>query len=184
MIRSVIYLLTVSLLLAITTRTWAGHGCGQSDDCCCQVECPQCHHVCKVSVDKVKEEDYCWEVDCKPICIPRVHFPWECACPPKCAKIKYVNVLTKKTQECEVCKYTWTPTETCCGGGCEGGCANECDSAFETVAPTAARIQPADQAPSLPTSTDLLAAKRPTWIRSAKDAARSTAAFPARFFAR
>ncbi len=91
---------------------------GETRGTCHEVTCPCCHHVCKLSSEIVKEKNYCWNVECKPICIPRVRFPWEKNCKPKCAKIKYVNVLEKREYECENCTYKWTPV--CADCGCDG----------------------------------------------------------------
>ena len=118
MFRSLFCLLTLAATITFVAPGQAGHGCDGADGCGCHVQCPSCHHYCKLSVDKEKVKNYCWEVECKPVCVPRVHFPWECGCPPKCAKVIHVNVLKKKEYECEECKYTWTPEpEECCAAG-------------------------------------------------------------------
>jgi hypothetical protein len=194
MIRSVVCLLTVAAMLAVVVPVQAGHGCQGAQGCGCHVQCPECQHYCKLSIDKEKVEKYCWEVECKPICIPRVHFPWECGCPPKCAKVKHVNVLKKKTYECEKCQYTWSPEpEECCAGGagccdgeCDGTCGGTCDGGcdvgytegVEVTAPTEAQPEVAPE-PAPP-----LTGQRPTWFDSAKakaKAGQARAALPVRF---
>lgn len=94
---------------------WHRHHSG-----CHQIECPRCH--CKVSVDEVTEKKTCFEVTCEPICIPRVHFPWEKCCQPKCARIKYVHVAKKESYECKRYKYKFEPV-CCepCGCACGDG---------------------------------------------------------------
>ena len=120
MIRAVTCLLALALVVSVGSSLHAGLGC--------HVTCPACHHVCKLNVEKEKVTHECWEVECKPLCIPRVHFPWECGCPPKCAKLIHVNVLKSVEYECERCSYSWTPEPAeCrpCGAGmgpCEGHC--------------------------------------------------------------
>ena len=182
MFRTFICLFMVAAALSWTPQLQAGHGCAGSDGCGCHVECPQCHHYCKLSVDKEKVKNYCWEVECKPICVPRVHFPWECGCPPKCAKVIHVNVLKKKEYECEACKYTWTPVpEECptCGsqaGCCDSGCAAcdmGCGAADDVVVPMDSQPKPAPEPP--------LTGQRPTWFQSAAGASKAKAALPARF---
>jgi len=143
-----ILLVCSSMLLFAAVATAGdgkGHGCGKGDHGCgkrllgnerC---CPKCNYTCEFSVTKDKEEKKCFEVDCKPICIPRVTFPWEkghcnhgdcckgkdggCGgghggdcCPARCAKTKVVKVLEKHTYECSRCKCVWTPTSKCSGG--------------------------------------------------------------------
>ncbi len=150
--------------------------CGGAAGCHCHVQCPQCQAYCKVSVEKEKVKHYCWEVECETICIPRVHFPWECACPPKCARVKTVRVLKKEEYECEECKYKWTPVTTGCGCGQGGthttGCAATrgssaaCD--LPLTSPEAAPPVPS-QAPSEEVAPEPqpLTGRRPTWFDSA-----------------
>lgn len=110
--------LLVALLLSTAGSTlWAG----DCDDCHDHaIHCPNCH--CELSLEKVKEKKYCWDVECQAICIPKIKFPWESCCgPPKCAKLKYVHVLKKIEYECEHCQYKWAPVCHECGdsvGGC------------------------------------------------------------------
>ncbi len=98
-----------ALVVVLTNYAWAGGGsCCNGCDCedCGPVVCPNCY--CELKHEVEKEKKYCWNIECKAICIPKVKFPWEdCCAPPKCAKMKYVNVLKKKEYECEVCKYKW-----------------------------------------------------------------------------
>lgn len=80
--------------------------------------CPRCHETCYPTVTKGTETKSCWNVETKAICIPKVRFPWEMGCcnkgcgkdgclPPKCGKVKYVNVLVKHEYECSACKYSF-----------------------------------------------------------------------------
>jgi hypothetical protein len=80
--------------------------------------CPRCGEVCISTVTVGKEKKYCWEVDTKTICIPKIRFPWErdrdskeccktgCLAP-KSARTKCVKILLKREYECDVCKYRW-----------------------------------------------------------------------------
>ena len=77
-----------------------GHNCHADS-------CPRCH--CKVSIEEVKEKKTCFDVTCEPICIPKIHFPWEKCCEPKCARIKFVHVAKKVTYECKKCKLKFEP---------------------------------------------------------------------------
>jgi hypothetical protein len=199
MFRSIFCLLTVAGLLALANPARADHGCcNGAAGCGCHVQCPQCHHYCKLSVDKEKVENYCWEVECKPVCVPRVHFPWECGCPPKCARVIHVNVLKKHTYECEKCAYSWSPEPAeccgngcgaggCCDGACNGGCAGGSDvgcatAPAETAAPVEAQPEPAGSARSAPEPAPPLTGQRPTWFDSAKvKAVQTTTALPVRF---
>lgn len=91
--------------------------------CNCQIVCPCCKKYC--IPERVKEEitKDCWEVECKPVCIPHFRWPWESCCgPPKCAKVRMVHVLKKVEWECEVCKYKWNPVCNECCNKCAHGC--------------------------------------------------------------
>ena len=118
-------LLSLAVLASLLTATFAGQSYYSVTDIDNrhQVRCPRCHTSCQLEIEKGKEKKSCWEIECKAICIPKVTFPWQKCCQPKCAKVKYVNVLKKKTWECEVCKTKWnavcsdcacdaTPTDT------------------------------------------------------------------------
>ena len=84
--------------------------------------CPNCQAICVLDVKPSKVEKKAFEVECKPICIPRVRFPWQKCDEPACADIKWVRVLTSKKVECEECKYSWR-VETLPTPGCSPGCA-------------------------------------------------------------
>ena len=45
--------------------------------------CPHCSEPCFPSVSKSKTTKHCFAVDCKPICIPAITFPWQ-KCNGKC----------------------------------------------------------------------------------------------------
>ena len=66
---------SVALLVPVAVVQAAGHGCDA--DCGCEVHCPHCDHVCQFSVDVEKDPKHCYGVECKPICIPKVVFPWQ-----------------------------------------------------------------------------------------------------------
>ncbi len=112
---------------------------------CCEVTCPHCHYSCKFSVDIEEDAHHCYGVECKPICIPRVVWPWQrkkcclndgepcdactgdgcllhskplyCSCVNNGACIRKVLVLKKYEFECKKCKYSWEAVPRCspCG---------------------------------------------------------------------
>ncbi len=45
-----------------------------------RIWCPHCGEACYPTVTKGKETKVCFETECKPICIPKVRFPWEKDC--------------------------------------------------------------------------------------------------------
>ena len=109
--------------------------CGLSDcpNCCqacrpkCQRricrKCPKCENdVCRLIAECVPEEQTCFSVEQKLVCVPPVSLPWrqcdyqcqdscESKCRKKCAKTKMVKVLKSETYECNVCKYSWRVIE-------------------------------------------------------------------------
>ena len=90
-----------------------------ANDCCCRVQCPCCKHICKLSIEESADTKHCWQIECKPICIPHVTFPWQSCCSPKCATLKYVRTLKRVEYECPACKYEWTAEPRPCCGPCE-----------------------------------------------------------------
>lgn len=136
-----------------------GGGCG---NCCCEpVCCP------KKVTEEVKK--HCWKVSSEWVCIPGFHFHcnWRdskcnnsgscdtccggdscgggnscCACPPKCGRVRCINVLEKHEYTCEECGYEWEVKCVrssgsggrggCCSGGHGCGCCPSCGCAKVT----------------------------------------------------
>jgi hypothetical protein len=186
MFRSLVPSLCLMATLTWTATSPAGGHCQGAAGCGCHVECPRCHYYCKLEVEKEKEKNYCWDVECEPVCIPRVQFPWECGCPPKCAKVRQVRVLKKVEYECERCTYTWTPVECGCENGCSAGCHTGCATAPQAmptdeqpVPPVAEPVEASVQdrvAPEPETSRG----QRFTWFQSARSRTSESVALPVR----
>jgi hypothetical protein len=106
-------------------------GCCDGGSSCCSCE-PVCCPRCVVG----EVEKKCWNVKCKPVCIPKFRWPWECrakpkgscavdcgfavdtccgdeccgeccSTPPKCGKVKTVTVLEEHKYTCKECGYEW-----------------------------------------------------------------------------
>ncbi|MCA9150884.1 MAG: hypothetical protein KDA92_16345 [Planctomycetales bacterium] len=209
MIRTMFAMLSLAMTLSCVAPAMAGD-CAGSPGCGCHVQCPECSYYCKVEAETEKVKHHCWEVDCKPICVPRVKLPWECGCEPKCAYVKKVHVLKMKEYECEKCKYTFTPVEigccndgccnSGCGAGCAGGCAAGCDPACGAVALPVApadcggapvNMTPVEPQPATPSADvppapvaegEARTGQLPGWFESAKTrSARATSVLPAKF---
>lgn len=86
---------------------------------CCPPRCPHCKAYCKFELEDAKEKKSCWCIERKAICIPKITFPWQKSCEPKCGRVKWVNRLKEVEYECEHCKCKWTAVEVPCPG-----CAN------------------------------------------------------------
>ena len=103
-------LLTLAFVLSTNLSLLAGHGAGTC--------CPACNYTCEFSVETVTEKEKSFEVECQPICIPPITFPWEkhrhheknadFAQPAKCGKVRVVRVLVRQDYECSRCKYKWS----------------------------------------------------------------------------
>lgn len=122
--------------LLITILMFSLPVCVTAQDCdTCTRVCTSCgEKVCCTYAKPDKEEKYCWEVECKEICIPAFRWPWEIwaaknaciaggscdgvncdgancnscngACGPiKCGKVIVVRKLKKVTYECDTCQY-------------------------------------------------------------------------------
>jgi len=169
-------LILAVLLAAPAAAVQAGGYGGCTDGCCtsggCEVQCPQCNHTCKLSVSVEKEAKTCYSSECKPVCIPKIVFPWQkkaaccdsgCGCTgsagdgccgsEKCcsanngACVRYVNVLKKFEYQCDACKYKWEALQACCPGN-GSGCS---DSGMPAPpSPAADMPTPADEQDMLP----------------------------------
>ena len=82
--------------------------------------CPDCGNAaCVPSLKTVKEKKHCWCIECEPVCIPHIRWPWQSSCElPKCGYVKNVKVLKKVEYECEKCGCKW---DAKCLGSCPGG---------------------------------------------------------------
>tara|TARA_R110002111_G_scaffold67_2_gene634 strand:+ start:63687 stop:64145 length:459 start_codon:yes stop_codon:yes gene_type:complete len=143
------------VLLAITATVWgvnqnfadsgtpcsthANGACGSSNN-----GCSQGCKTCRLHMETLKVKKYCFNIECKDICIPPVRFPWQKCCELKCGKIKTVRVLKKHEYTCEKCGYKWTVENLC--GDCNSG---KC----ETTAPQP--VQSANSQPPLAPATSI-----------------------------
>ncbi len=108
---------------------------------CTEACCPKCSTPCVLKVSPGTETRYCWKLESKTVCIPRVRFswqwPWEkkepcrdpscdghcgtCCPPPLKGRSRQICVLVKHEYECPKCKYSWEPVsaDDCCASGGE-----------------------------------------------------------------
>jgi hypothetical protein len=100
----------VSLLVLISSVVFAGH--------CCNT-CPKCDYgVCEPVLTEIGVKKHCWQVECKPVCIPAFKWWWEPCCePPPCGKVRNIKTLKKVEYECKKCGYKWEATCVVCGEG-------------------------------------------------------------------
>ena len=77
----------------------------------CDVPCDDCSTGCcqpKYENETIKKAGF--ETECETVCVPKVHFPWQDPCAPRCAYAIRVNRLKKKTIECGTkCVLKWEP---------------------------------------------------------------------------
>jgi hypothetical protein len=77
--------------------------------------CPRCScSCCKLKVDEGEHEKYCWEIECKEICVPRVVFPWQ---NPGLCRSEGCHA-GRRAGGCDGCE----GCSSCAGGGCGGRC--------------------------------------------------------------
>lgn len=74
----------------------------------CPPRCPNCKAYCKFEWENAKESKSCWCIERKAICIPKITFPWQKCTEPKCARVRWVNILKEMEYECPRCKCKWT----------------------------------------------------------------------------
>lgn len=130
------------LLLAMTISAEAGWLSGKCkpEGCCDNVSCAPCSYVCCPEVKQEKVKKYCWEVECVPVCVPKVKCPLfsffsKDKCDPctdldacgrplssLCADVKMVKKLKKVEYECEECVVEWKVqcVSNNCGKSCDG----------------------------------------------------------------
>ena len=101
-------LFNVAILLSIAS---AGDCCSNGCDDGC-LSCPSCQQFCcQLKSEPSEEERYCWKVECKEICVPRVVFPWQ----------------NKKHRHGHGCSGCDSGCDSCSADGCCGG-ATCCDA--------------------------------------------------------
>lgn len=102
--------------------------------------------TCRPTHEEEDVEKSCYDVECRHICIPPIRFPWEKCCEPKCAKIKAVHVLTKRTWDCKKCVTNWNVDELgCLPGPCDAPACERADQA-PVVSPPPPPAPPASNA--------------------------------------
>jgi hypothetical protein len=133
--------------------------CETADGSCCCFE-PMCCPKCVTE----EVEKSCWKVSSELVCIPGFRWPWECrqgdckcghgvgdgcVCPPKCGRVRCVNVLEQHKYTCDQCGYEWeikcvrsADGCSCAKGGCPHcGCDPSC-GATEAVTATKTAKKP------------------------------------------
>ena len=150
--------LGLTLLTGLVIASTAQPGSANAGDLQlgCKSCCPACGYHCKLDAEVVDVKKKGFVVECEPICVPRVVWPWQLgkrmfgclgcgtkdtccdscdgggcsACVHNGAKVKMTKVLGTESYECPACEYSWTAEKGGCGGGtCGGGC---CDTACDT----------------------------------------------------
>lgn len=112
-------------LIAAATITVAGMA--QAGDCrhkkCHEGRCVTCgDKVCIGHAVPAKETKECYLTECRDICIPKIHFPWQKCCKPRCGRVISVRVLLVKEYECNTCKWEWKIKDC---KACRAGCCFE-----------------------------------------------------------
>lgn len=118
---------------------------------CSHFQCPSCNHTCHVTIEPDVKDKYCWNVECKPVCIPSIRFPWQSCCEaPKCGKVIMVRKLKIHEYECPTCKCKWNVNEICPPCGCNSCGQQPCACGGELVIPHAEVAPAAPAAPAQP----------------------------------
>ncbi len=124
----------VTLLFLATTSAAVAGGCEFG---CCTI----CGGACRLRVEPATEGKTCYEIDCTPVCIPAVRFPWQKCCgPARCGRVRVVAKLKEQTRETPTCKYIWEPLCPACRAAPPG--------AAPPPAPTVVPAPPAGPSPA------------------------------------
>lgn len=141
-------------------------GCCSKGNCCCEaVCCPKC------VTEEVKK--HCWKVKPELVCIPGFRFSWSClenrckkgccddccgddccstgkccdCAPPRCGRVRCINVLEKHEYTCEECGCEWEvkcvrTNKGRCSSGCRcPSCGHKNDCCAECEKPNREKVQ-------------------------------------------
>lgn len=100
------------LLAVVATISYFGSASAGQFGC---PSCQSCGGACVLQVEQVDDEETCYEVECKEICIPAVRFPWESCRIAKCGRTRIVSKLKEETRETKACEYKWVLVCDRCG---------------------------------------------------------------------
>lgn len=92
----------------------------------CEKECKDCScYTCEVKGECVDKKKPCAEIECKPICIPKIRFPWDKCCTPACHEVIMVKSLKMTEKDCGKKMVYKTTVKEVEGGGacCPTGCS-------------------------------------------------------------
>lgn len=116
--QTAVYMTSAGIMLVLATsvaqgqeRNWlrfgfASSGQGGAGSC---LRCPDCdEEVCQLSCVTGHEKRFCFDVDHKTICVPKVKLPWQNCCEPRTAETKHVKILNMKQYKCPKCKCKWS----------------------------------------------------------------------------
>jgi hypothetical protein len=135
----------VAILTLVSSTTCAGQiqTAGFQKPACAEECCVEpCGMVCCATVKTVSEKKHCFEVECVPVCIPKVHCPLfrffasnnpsgcgeeDCdggCCDGLCGEVRVVHKLKKTSYECEKQVVVWSVRRIDAGcAKCSEGCA-------------------------------------------------------------
>ena len=77
--------------------------------------CQSCGGACVLKAEVVTEDETCYDVECKDVCIPAIRFPWDSCREPKCGRVRRVATLKTDSRETKACKYEWVILCPRCG---------------------------------------------------------------------
>lgn len=137
----------ISAAVALVVMSANGAIAGEFGCPCCQ----SCGGACVLKVEQVEEEETCYEVECKEVCIPAVRFPWDRCRTPKCGRVRVVSKLKEDKTTKTACKYEWVLTCSRCGRPA---------AAIETKD---ACMKPADRTPPAPSMPPMPPAANAAW---------------------
>jgi len=121
MIRSIFLLVAVATLPVGPVLTRSANaadvcgGCKATEGC--QSCCEGCRLVCSPECKTVKEKKHGWDVECEPVCIPKV----------KCPLFNFFGFGSSKSAGCENCG------DKSCNGNCDGRCQQVACGRIRTV---------------------------------------------------
>ena len=110
MIRSLILFVAVATmpvnpLLTLSAGAADGCGCSKATEGCHSC-CEGCMLICSPECKTVKEKKHCWDVECEPVCIPKV----------RCPLFNLFGFGSGASACCDSCG------DQFCNGNCNGNC--------------------------------------------------------------
>jgi hypothetical protein len=107
----------ITILTALALVTAASTTITADEACCVPGGCATgADLICRPVFEPAKIEKDCFDIECVPVCIPAIHFPWSKCGEYRCGQVIMVKKLKKRSYECgETYETKWKIEPAACG---------------------------------------------------------------------